>query len=107
MKPADKVALPEKDTLSPATPQQPPLPADPTAPVDLFEAVWPYLAHALKEPRMESDLAVQFNLCPDQMKAWLETGLDREKVAKLTGPTRYVLAQPPDLLAGETGEDNE
>jgi predicted Rossmann fold nucleotide-binding protein DprA/Smf involved in DNA uptake len=100
-------APPEEDDHPTANlPQLPPLPADHTAPLDLFEAVWPYLAHALQEPRSEAELAEQFKLHPAQMKAWLKKGVEQDKVEKLKDPIRYVLAQQASSGL-ETREDHK
>ncbi|HEY85732.1 MAG TPA: DNA-processing protein DprA [Chloroflexi bacterium] len=85
--------LEKNDPPDAKQPRKPSLPADYTEAVDLFDVIWPYLAHALKEPRIEADLITQFELRTGQMRDWLKKGIEQEKVEKLKRPTRYVLAQ--------------
>jgi predicted Rossmann fold nucleotide-binding protein DprA/Smf involved in DNA uptake len=62
--------------------------------VDLFPIVWPYLEQALYAAQTERELAQRCGIEPTQARAWLQRAVQEGLVARLTRPTRYVIASP-------------
>ncbi len=66
----------------------------PAPTVDLFPIVWPYLEQALYAAQTERELAQRCGIEPMQARAWLQRAVQEGLVARLTRPTRYVIASP-------------
>jgi len=62
--------------------------------IDLFPIVWPYLEQALYAAQTERELAQRCGIEPTQARAWLQRAVQEGLVARLTRPTRYVIAAP-------------
>lgn len=63
-------------------------------PVDLFPIVWPYLEQALYAAQTECELAQRCGIETTQARAWLQRAMQEGLVARLTRPTRYIIASP-------------
>jgi DNA processing protein len=62
--------------------------------VDLFPIVWPYLEQALYAAQTERELAQRCGIETTQARAWLQRAMQEGLVARLTRPTRYIIASP-------------